>query len=355
MFSIFLNDLEEYFIENNIDSLEKISSICQESLLVYIKLFLILYADDTVLMSETPEGLQKTLTAFENYCNNWKLKVNTSKTKVVVFSKRRFRSNFIFKIYGQPIEVQDSYSYLGVTFNYNGNFNTARKKLLDQAQKSLYGLFRKIQNISIPIDLQLKLFDSLVTPILLYSAEVWGFENKGNIEKMHLQFCKKILKVRNSTPNFMVYGELGRLPLEIMVKQKLVLFWNSMLFNNQKLSSIMYKLMLKLHENNPAKFKWISYTKSIMDDCGLSFMWNDQVPMDKFLLKTTIRQKLSDQFIQHWFSQINNTSRGEFYSLFKNEFQLESYLLKLTQGERINITKFRCSNIKYPIETGRYS
>ena len=186
---------------------------------------------------------------------------------------------------------------------------------------------------SIPTDLQLKLFDSLVTPILLYSAEVWGFENKGNIEKMHLQFCKKILKVRNSTPNFTVYGELGRLPLEIMVEQKLVLFWNSMLFNNQKLSSIMYKLMLRLHENNPKRFKWISYTKSIMDDCGLSFMWNDQVPIDKFLLKTTIRQKLSDQFIQHCFSQINNASRGEFYSLFKNEFQLKSYLIKLTQGE----------------------
>lgn len=54
-------------------------------------------------MSETPEGLQKTLTAFENHCNNWKLKVNTTKTKVVVFSKRRLRSNFIFKIYGKPI------------------------------------------------------------------------------------------------------------------------------------------------------------------------------------------------------------------------------------------------------------
>ena len=102
--------------------------------------FLILYADDTVLMSETPEGSQKTLTAFENYYNNWKLKLNTSQTKVVVFSKRRFRSNFNFNMYGQPIEVQDSYSYLGVTLNYNGNFNSARKKLLDQTQKSLYGL-----------------------------------------------------------------------------------------------------------------------------------------------------------------------------------------------------------------------
>jgi hypothetical protein len=38
----------------------------------------------------------------------------------------------------------------------------------------------------------------------------------------------------------MVYGELGRLPLEIMVKQKLVLFWNSRLIYNQILSSIIY-------------------------------------------------------------------------------------------------------------------
>jgi hypothetical protein len=27
--------------------------------------------------------------------------------------------------------------------------------------------------------------------------------------KIHLQFCKEILGVRTSSPNFMVYGELG--------------------------------------------------------------------------------------------------------------------------------------------------
>jgi hypothetical protein len=62
--------------------------------------------------------------------------------------------------------------------NYNGNFCTARKKLLDQANKALYALYRKIRNLPIPIDLQLKLFDSLITPILVYSCEVWGFEMK---------------------------------------------------------------------------------------------------------------------------------------------------------------------------------
>jgi len=42
-------------------------------------------------------------------------------------------------------------------------------------------------------DLQLKLFGSLVTRILLYCCEVWGFKNIKDIEKVHLTFCKPIL------------------------------------------------------------------------------------------------------------------------------------------------------------------
>jgi hypothetical protein len=120
----------------------------------------------------------------------WKRTVNMNKTKIVVFSKKKYKTNVVFKIYGQAIDLQDSYSCLGVIFNYIGNFCTARKKLLDQANNALY---RKIRNLAILIDLQLELFDSLITPILVYSCEVWGFENKQGIEKMHLQYCKRIL------------------------------------------------------------------------------------------------------------------------------------------------------------------
>jgi hypothetical protein len=55
--------------------------------------------------------------------------------------------------------------------------------------------------------------NSLVAPVLLYASEIWGFENKNSIERVHLQFCKSILKVRNSAPKFLVYGELERFPL----------------------------------------------------------------------------------------------------------------------------------------------
>ena len=110
------------------------------------------------------------------------------------------------------VEVNDSYTYLGLLFNYNGNLCHSRKKLVDQARKALYALYRKKYNLAIPVDLQLKLFDSLVTPILLYSSEIWGFECISNIEKIHLQFSKRDISDRSSTLNFMVYGELGRFP-----------------------------------------------------------------------------------------------------------------------------------------------
>ena len=65
-------------------------------------------------------------------------------------------------------------------FNYNGNYCTAKRRLIDQANKALYALYYKLRNLATPIDLQLKLFDSLIAPILVYSCEIWGFENQRN-------------------------------------------------------------------------------------------------------------------------------------------------------------------------------
>ena len=127
----------------------------------------------------------------------------------------------------------------------------------------------------------------------------------------------------------------------------MVTFWNSLLLNKHKLSSTFYSLMLKLYDSNQMNFKWITYIKSILDDIGLSFIWNDQTPIHKDIIKSLVKQKLLDQFIQHWFSQLSYSSRGEFYSSFKKEFKLESYLLRLTKCDRIIMSKFRCSNISF--------
>ena len=64
-----------------------INEVSFEVLDIYLKIFLLLYADDTVLMSENVDGMQTMLNIFSEYCNTWKLQVNIARTNVVIFSK----------------------------------------------------------------------------------------------------------------------------------------------------------------------------------------------------------------------------------------------------------------------------
>ena len=204
LFSIFLNDLEIFFTESNLSPLELVSEKSQEALDIFIKLFAILYADDTIILADSAQNMQKALDIFQSYCKTWKLQVNTAKTKIMIFSKRKLRQHFEFQLDGQIIEIVDLFSYLGLIFKSNGSFSDAKKNLVNQAQKSLYSIYKIKRNQAVPIDLQLKLFDSMVVPILLYGCEVWGYENIKIIEQVHLGFCKRILKVRQTTPNYMI-------------------------------------------------------------------------------------------------------------------------------------------------------
>ena len=68
LFSIFLNDIEDYFCQLGGIPLENIRDKLESELHVYYKLFSILYADGTVILSESKDGLQKALDIFELYC-----------------------------------------------------------------------------------------------------------------------------------------------------------------------------------------------------------------------------------------------------------------------------------------------
>lgn len=55
-----------------------------------------------------------------------------------------------------------------------------------------------------------------------------------------------------------------------------------------------------------------------------------------------------------WHQDVQLSSRGVFYSSYKNNFGFENYLIKIPENARIWMTKLRMSNLKIPIETGRW-
>jgi hypothetical protein len=81
----------------------------------------------------------------------------------------------------------------------------------------VFALLTKAWRLSVPVDIQCKLFDKMILPILLYGGEVWVFSNCNQVEVLYRKFLKIVLKVNKSTPNFMVYGEAGKAPLQDMI------------------------------------------------------------------------------------------------------------------------------------------
>ena len=61
--------------------------ITDDEVMIYIKLFSLLYADDTALMAESPSGLHNCLDAFSCYCDQWKLNVNVAKLKLLYLER----------------------------------------------------------------------------------------------------------------------------------------------------------------------------------------------------------------------------------------------------------------------------
>ena len=77
------------------------------------------------------------------YCKSWKLIVNPSKTKVVIFSNRKCTNDPTFTFGDQVLEVEDELIYLGVSFDYKGQFFKARTCLIEQAKKNIFCSHKK--------------------------------------------------------------------------------------------------------------------------------------------------------------------------------------------------------------------
>ena len=71
-----------------------------------------LYEDDIVVFAESKDELQQSLDALLEYCNRWKLVVNTRKTKIIIFKKSgRLPNNIDFNFDNVEIEMVKHYLF----------------------------------------------------------------------------------------------------------------------------------------------------------------------------------------------------------------------------------------------------
>ena len=183
---------------------------------------------------------------------------------------------------------------------------------------------------------------------------MWGFHKAPDIEKIHLDFCKNILGVKSSTPNAMVYCELGRLPLYCIRKCRIIKYWLKLSMSNNCILKSCYEYLNTSCEQNNCK-NWLYNVKNILSEIGLLDVWINQNIYNHSYILATVKQRVYDICIQSLISDINNSSKCKLYSHLIDQITLQPYLCKpiFTQYKKW-ISKIRLSSHCLTVETGRY-
>ncbi len=360
LFSCFVNDLPECLLS---------SAGFQPVSLGDQVIPCLMYADDLVILSESAAGLQCAINCVQKYCYDWQLTINTTKTQVLVFTKGgKVPKDLPVFQYGNDtvLQVVKEYTYLGIIFCSSGLFNKAQLALAEKASRAYYSLRACFGNdIHRCVQMFLHLIDAIIVPIALYGCEVWLHksvekqEKTLSFEKLNLQICKYVLGVNKNTTNYACLGELGRYPLWITAKHRLLGFWSRLLVN-EGLANTVYNSTLDA--NHPRA--WNKSVRAVLDHTGFSWVFRAQIPLSKNDLRT-VKNVLEAQFEQSWSSVITGRTRLSAqgsnklrtYSLFKTLFQIETYLLsqEINGAHMRALARFRTSNHTLAIEKGRHT
>ena len=186
LFCLFLNDLQSF-----------ISSGSHGIDLDLCTIYMLLFADDLVLFADTKVELQRLINKLKLYCDKYKLKINLKKTNVIVFRNGGYLRQYETWFYDNiPLRVVTYYKYLGLVISSRLSWSVCQKTLAEQASKALFAIKSKLSQYgSLSINMLFKIFDTKILPILTYGAEIWIEHEGKDIEKVHNDFCKYVLKV----------------------------------------------------------------------------------------------------------------------------------------------------------------
>jgi hypothetical protein len=258
-----------------------------------------------------------------------------------------------------------------------GDFCLAIDQLLRKASRAYFSIRQEFnfQNNTSP-KVILKLFDSMIQPILLYGSELWAlfgwkkntvfhiqkylFNQKLKFENLHSRMCRNTLGVHRRATEVLVKAELGRYPLLSNIIKNSYTYWQHVL--NSDKTTLLHSAMLHNIEND--RHGEINYYSRIK---GLFLVMDCQNLIYKEINKTEIKRnankmksKFQEMYINYFFKTLKEKAqrpesggRFEVYYTIKKQYKFEDYLLLEQNNLRKNITNIRISTHNLPIESLR--
>ena len=342
---------------------------------------LLLYADDIVLIAESPDGMQRQLDVLQKFAEESGLSVNLGKTKIMVFNTtpqwvRRSAPKFT---YGQDnVEYTDAYTYLGVVF---AGPKFALKKAADNRLSRAYAALGGLERMCSQVQFQeprtkLWLFDTLVTSAMLYGVQVWGpsvdQDSWRAMERPLISMISRMIRAKASVPHAIIRAEVAAAPIEVEALTKSVSFIHS-IWNTDRCRYT----RLALESSRQLALKgdtscWYAKTNLWFQRHGFSmdrlppFQYSleaPSLPITKTERNRIIRQDLIQLDTKRtWVEPIQELGtkmafyRGNFLQVSEDGFVTRpSYMdTHLSHGLRCAIGQIRTSSHQLEIEFGRF-
>ena len=156
--------------------------------------------------------------------------VNTAKSNVVNFRQTSAsRTGVVFSFGNDNIDMVDRYTYLGIVLSKQLDYNIITKSVAQSAGRALGLLIAKCKNTGgIPYNVFTKLCNSVVWPVINYSAPIWGFRSYSCIDVVHNRVMRFYLGFGKYTPNDAVAGENGCKPPYVRQWKSVCLYWSKL-------------------------------------------------------------------------------------------------------------------------------
>ena len=327
------------------------------------RLSILLYADDIVLLSESPDDLQAQLDVLNNWSTRWKLGINTDKTQIVHFRRASDPiTQFVFKLGLTPLDLVTSYRYLGLditdTLDYTGSVTT----LCKAASRALGSVTCKYFAIDgLDYDTYTNMYNALVCPVMDYACELWGDKKRDSCATIQHRAMRTFLGVNKCTPLPMMYGDMGWTPTHVRHQVGMVRYWIRLTkMPDTRLNKRVFNWDYDLASHGWGT--WCKGVKTILDTCGSSHIFADKSSGPSNLVDM-VKRRLELIAAARRRNEMMTMSRMNFYRQLADVRSGDDTLglkpvtyvtLPLSRHQRAAIARLRGGTLRLAVETGRY-
>ena len=155
------------------------------------------YADDSVILAESEEDLQRLVGKVNDEGERFGMAINVSKTKTMVVSRKKEIPRVSIQICDTLIEQVSKFVYLGQTVTEDGKCDNAIKQRIEIARS----VFMKMEKIlccrSINFELRCRIWKCYIWSTLLYGVETWTLckETERKLEAFEMWCFRRMLRI----------------------------------------------------------------------------------------------------------------------------------------------------------------